>query len=852
MAIKAFSGGISQQPLPDFNLTNIQDGDMLQYSSPTKAFVNIRGLVLPTTLSALTNDLNYITQLQLDTAIASASLSGGGASVDLSAYATTATVTGNNLTINARIDALDLEKADQTYVDGLFNNLNIPDISNLVTQTSLNTVVSALNTASTDLTGYATEAWVTSAISAIQLPDTTSFLTETQIDARIAAISITSLSQLTDDIGVATQAWVAQQIANVEGGSGVDLSGFVTETELTTAIAGVTHPTTISTFTNDSGYLSSHQSLSNYVTTTALSSAISGVSTFSGSWNDLTDKPTIPTLTGYATEAWVTQQLANIDSGVAVDLSGYVTTATLATYATTESLTTALAAYQPVVDLSAYATNASLTLQIAEIDTFSGNYTDLTNKPVIPVLPSNVMAFTNDAGYVTQLDIDSSLPDLSGYALSADVPGVVDLANYALRSELPSLTGLATTAYVDSRIALTHQGLVLNNNLLTISEGNTVDLSGLAGSGSTDLAGYATETYVTNALSSASIASVSALDDLNDVAIDGTETVTHALMFNSLSGMWENVDLTENWASKDYVTAQLTSFSTDGTIDLEGYASETWVDQRILERGPHFSGDYNELVNSPNLFSGDYNDLYNTPVNQAANLSLTLSGNTLALSNGNDIDLSGLLDYSNFTNTPTLFSGNYNELINLPNLFSGNYLDLTNKPYIPSIAGLASEDFVNNRWAEPEITGDRQFTHDVEVQGKSSIVAIESAEACARHDNYVMCVETTNETTTEALLVGGGRVTIEDNSTLMYEAHVIGSTGTHKYGIRLKGIADRTSGTLSLIGSPSRETLTENEYSWTADVEVDATNNSLKFTVVGNELNAVHWTIFVSVNTVKR
>ena len=32
---------------------------------------------------------------------------------------------------------------------------------------------------------------------------------------------------------------------------------------------------------------------------------------------------------------------------------------------------------------------------------FSGNYNDLTNKPVIPIVPVNVSAFTNDAGYLT-------------------------------------------------------------------------------------------------------------------------------------------------------------------------------------------------------------------------------------------------------------------------------------------------------------------------------------------------------------------------------------------------------------------------------------------------------------------
>ena len=39
---------------------------------------------------------------------------------------------------------------------------------------------------------------------------------------------------------------------------------------------------------------------------------------------------------------------------------------------------------------------------------FSGNYNDLSNKPTIPIIPSNVSAFTNDAGYLT------SHQDISG------------------------------------------------------------------------------------------------------------------------------------------------------------------------------------------------------------------------------------------------------------------------------------------------------------------------------------------------------------------------------------------------------------------------------------------------------
>ena len=108
-------------------------------------------------------------------------------------------------------------------------------------------------------------------------------------------------------------------------------------------------------------------------------------SDFSGSYNDLTDKPTIPSLSGYATEQWVQNQ-------------GYLTE------------------HQ---DISGKANVADL----AEVAT-SGDYEDLMNKPTIPTVPTNVSAFTNDAGYLTQHQ------DISGKANIADLATVATSGSY--------------------------------------------------------------------------------------------------------------------------------------------------------------------------------------------------------------------------------------------------------------------------------------------------------------------------------------------------------------------------------------------------------------------------------------
>ena len=67
---------------------------------------------------------------------------------------------------------------------------------------------------------------------------------------------------------------------------------------------------------------------------------------------------------------------------------------------TAENITGSISETDPIF-------NTSVAAGITAIDTanwnnhFSGDYNDLSNAPVIPTVPTNVSAFTNDAGYLT-------------------------------------------------------------------------------------------------------------------------------------------------------------------------------------------------------------------------------------------------------------------------------------------------------------------------------------------------------------------------------------------------------------------------------------------------------------------
>lgn len=104
-----------------------------------------------------------------------------------------------------------------------------------------------------------------------------------------------------------------------------------------------------------------------------------------------------------------------------------------------------------------------------------------------------------------------------------------------------------------------------------------------------------------------------------------------------------------------------------------------------------FTGNYSDLQGLPSLFSGNYTDLTNTPAT-SDNLQLSLtSTTTLNLVNGDD---NSIIDSINLN---TITAGlSYNDLDNLPSLFSGSYSDLTNTPAIPSLAGYATQTYVQN------------------------------------------------------------------------------------------------------------------------------------------------------------
>lgn len=170
-------------------------------------------------------------------------------------------------------------------------------------------------------------------------------------------------------------------------------------------------PSKTSDLTNDSGFITGYTETDPVFSASAASGITSsditswnGKSNFSGSYNDLTDKPTIPSA---VTESTVSGWGFTKNTGTYSKPSGGIPKTDLASAVQT-SLGKADSALQSYTETDpVFVASAAYGISSSDISAwngksdFSGNYNDLTNKPTIPTVPNNVSAFTNDAGYIT-------------------------------------------------------------------------------------------------------------------------------------------------------------------------------------------------------------------------------------------------------------------------------------------------------------------------------------------------------------------------------------------------------------------------------------------------------------------
>ena len=242
-------------------------------------------------------------------------------------------------------------------------------------------------------------------------------------------------------------------------------------------------PTKTSDLTNDSGFITSYTETDPIFSASAAAgitsadiSAWNNKSDFSGSYNDLTNKPTIPSRTS---------QLTND--------SGYITS-----YTETDPIYSA--------SVAAGITSTDITTWNNKSD-FSGNYNDLTNKPTIPAaqvnsdwnassgvaqilnkptIPTKTSDLNNDSGFITSSSLPTKTSDLINDG-SDSTAAYLETDETAYRTtSIPygecDSTSTATifTATVPGITEL-RDGVVmwLKNGVVTSASGFTIDINGL-------------------------------------------------------------------------------------------------------------------------------------------------------------------------------------------------------------------------------------------------------------------------------------------------------------------------------------------------------------------------------------
>ena len=293
------------------------------------------------------------------------------------------------------------------------------------------------------------------------------------------------------------------------------------------------------------------------------------------------------------------------------------------------------------------------------------------------------LAYNNVSGVFTYTP-----PDLSSYLTTvafSDLTGTpTTFAGYGITDDTDSLSeGTTNLYYTDARF---------DARLQTRNVGNMADVDTTGASDGQVLAWSSANSQWEPQTVSGGGGGATTLSGLTDVSSTSPST-GQVLKWNGTE--WGPAsDLTSSGGSGIALTDLSVSVaSTFGTGNLT-YNNSTGVfifTPPDLSSYSTFSGNYSDLQGLPSLFSGSYTDLTNTPAT-SDNLELSLTGTTtLNLVNGDD---NSIIDSVNLN---TITAGlSYNDLDDLPTLFSGSYTDLTNTPAIPSLAGYATQTYVQN------------------------------------------------------------------------------------------------------------------------------------------------------------
>ena len=637
--------------------------------------------------------------------------------------------------------------ATEEFVTEKIAEIEIPDVSNFATKDELPSVA-----------GLATETFVHEMIAKAELDDKDvdldAYYTKEQIDTQVAglatkdALAAVQQQSAANDVkllamgeefvridaaletipsieGLASEQFVTDQIDAIPA---TDLSKHATieyvDAEIAAAdkknredaIAAFASKDDIKDFitldvVNEQGFLTEHQSLEDYAKKSDLPVVPTKVSELENDANYLTEHQS---LDAYATKEDVTTAIGQID------LTVYAEKSALVGLATEEFVTTEIAKAQLAdkdVDLTGYAKESFVTTEIQKA----------VDNIAIPEVPTNVGAFTNDAGYITLADIPPV--DLSGkadvshtheeYALAEhehdkyltehqDISGKADkdhthdeyadkehvheqyltehqsLEEYAKKSELPDISTKADKEHTHEQY-LTQQDISDKANV-NHKHDDLYEVKGAAEAVKNDLLNGAGDAYDT----------LKELGDLianNKSTLEALETVA--------TGKADKVHSHEEYALKEALS-DLASKSELPTLTSQLTNDSGYITTSDLPTDYLVESDLAEYVKS-----GAISDMATkTWVGEQGFITNVEDKADKEHTHEEYLTADALTGYSKF---------------------SGSYKDLTDTPEIPSIEGLASTTYVDEAVSTAvDAKADKEHKHDELYDTKGAAEAVKN------------------------------------------------------------------------------------------------------------------------------
>ena len=220
---------------------------------------------------------------------------------------------------------------------------------------------------------------------------------------------------------------------------------------------------------------------------------------------------------------------------------------------------------------------------------FSGNYNDLTNKPAIPTVPTNVSAFTNDAGYL--MGYTETDPTVPAWAKAATKPAY----DYSEIANTPTIPTVPTnvSAFTNDAGYITSAAIpdipTVPTNVSTF----------------TNDAGYITANDVPAQVNADWNATTGAALILNKPSLfDGN--------YNSLSNKPNLAAVAISGSYNDLINKPAIPTAVGELTNNVGYITAAQVPAQVNADWNATSGTA-QILNKPTLFSGNYNDLTNLP-----------------------------------------------------------------------------------------------------------------------------------------------------------------------------------------------------------------------------------------------